>query len=131
MTTLEIEEDGAARRWLAARAMRIPLVVLKFGSPVLVIAALAVIVRTPNLAAQPLDVLYLMALPFAAPFLVAMIYPLMRWTPQRWTFDASGIHGRGRVRVDCPWSEVVGWGSATIPRLPSHACVVCVWGTSR
>jgi hypothetical protein len=130
-SALEIEEDGAVRRWLAARTMRTPLVVLKFGSPVLVIATLAVVVRTPNLAAQPLDVLYLLALPFAVPFIVAMIYPLVRWTPQRWTLDVSGIHGRGRVRVDCPWSEIVWWGSAALARLPGYTCIACARGTTR
>jgi hypothetical protein len=121
MAPLAFTEDAAARRWLAGRAMRIPLVVLKFGSPVLTIAALAIIVRQPNLAAQPLDVLIALALPFAIPFLLAAIYPVVRWTPQAWTLDATGIHGRGRVRGDCPWSEIATWGMHEAEGLPGHS----------
>lgn len=121
---LEIREDAAARRWLAARAMRVPLVALKFGSPVLTIATLAIVVNQPNLAAQPLDVLWALALPFSVPFWLALIYPIVRWTPQAWRLDDTGIHGTGRVRGDCRWSEVASWSVEDAERLPSHAHVV-------
>ena len=124
MTPLRFEEDGAARRWLAARAMRGPLVLLKFGSPVLTIAALAIIVRQPNLAAQPVEVLWALALPFGVPLFLAAIYPVVRWRPQAWTLDDGGIHGRGRVSGDCPWAEVASWRVETPDRLPTHARVV-------
>ncbi len=121
---LEIREDAAARAWLAARAMRVPLVALKFGSPVLTIATLAIIVNQPNLAAQPLDVLYALALPFGVPFLLALVYPVVRWTPQAWRLDDAGIHGTGRVSGDCPWNEVASWSLGDAERLPSHGHVV-------
>ena len=120
---LEIHEDAAARRWLAARAMRLPLVALKFGSPVLTIATLAIIVNQPNLAAQPLDVLYALALPFGVPFLLALVYPVVRWTPQSWRLDEAGIHGKGRVSGDCPWPDVATWSMRAADPLPSHVHV--------
>jgi len=116
-------EDAAARRWLAARAMRVPLVALKFGSPVLTMAALAIIVTQPNLAAQPLDVLYLLALPFSAPFVFASVYPVVRWTPQTWTLDAAGVHGRGRVGGLCPWPALAEWSLDVPEQLTSHVRV--------
>jgi hypothetical protein len=109
MTPVRFSEDAASRRWLAARAMRVPLVLIKFGSPVLVIGALAVIVNQPNLAAQPLDVLTVLTLPFGAPFLLALIYPLVRWSPQAWTLDERGITGIGRVPGTCPWAALASW----------------------
>ncbi len=124
LTPVHFEEDAAGRRWLASRLMRVPLVALKFGSPVLTIATLAVIIHQPNVAAQPLDVLFALALPFGVPFLLAAIYPLLRWTPQAWTLDAAGIHGRGRVRVSCPWSAVAEWRMDEADRLPSHLRVI-------
>ena len=123
MPPLEFQEDAAARSWLAARAMRVPLVALKFGSPVLTIATLAIIVNQPNLAARPLYVLWALGLPFAVPFLLALIYPLVRWTPQSWRLDDGGIHGKGRVSGDCPWSEVATWSLHDADRLPSHVHV--------
>jgi hypothetical protein len=120
---VEVVEDGAVRDWLAARAMRGPLVMLKFGSPVLVIATLALAVRQPNLAAQPLDVLWLLALPFGAPLLLTLVYPLVRWMPQRWTLDADGLHGRGRARVEQGWADVAWWGVARMPDVPDHASI--------
>ncbi len=120
---LEIREEAAARRWLAARAMQRPLVALKFGSPVLTIATLAIIVNQPNLAAQPLDVLWALALPFGIPFLLAMVYPVVRWTPQSWRLDDAGIHGEGRVSGDCPWSEVATWSIHDAERLPGNVHV--------
>jgi len=123
MTPLHFEEDAAARRWLAGRAMRVPLVALKFGSPVLTIAALAVIIHQPNLAGEPLGVLYAMALPFAVPFVLAGIYPVVRWLPQEWTLDAAGIAGRGRVRGTCRWDEVARFAITPAERLPSHVRV--------
>jgi hypothetical protein len=124
MTPVHFHEDAVARRWLAARTMRLPLVVLKFGSPLLTLAAVAVIVNHPNLAAQPLDVLYVIALPFAVPFLLAAIYPVVRWMPQEWTLDASGIRGRGRVSGQCPWAEVAAWSVKVREPLPTHVEVV-------
>jgi hypothetical protein len=124
MTPLRFHEDAAGRRWLAARAMRLPLVAIKFGSPVLTIAALAVIVRQPDLAAQPLGVLWALALPFAVPFLLAAVYPIVRWTPQEWTLDAAGIHGRGRVRGRCRWAELARWGSGPADRPPGQVRLV-------
>jgi hypothetical protein len=121
---LEIREDAAARRWLAARAMRGPLVALKFGSPVLTIATLAIIVNQPNLAAQPLDVLWALALPFGVPFFLALIYPAVRWTPQTWRLDATGLHGTGRVRGDCPWDDVASWSVKDAEGFPSSVHVV-------
>ncbi len=109
MRPVRFAEDAASRRWLAARAMRVPLVLLGFGSPVLVIAALAIIVNQPNLAAQPLDVLTVLALPFGTPFLLALVYPYVCWSPQAWTLDARGITGTGRVRGTCPWSALATW----------------------
>jgi hypothetical protein len=123
MSPLHFHEDAAARRWLAGRAMRIPLVALKFGSPVLTMAALAVIIHQPNLAGQPLDVLYAMAFPFAVPFLLAGIYPVVRWLPQEWTLDATGIAGRGRVSGTCPWGAVARFAITPAERLPSHVRV--------
>jgi hypothetical protein len=120
---VELAEDGAVRRWLAARAMRGPLVMLKFGSPILVIATLALAVRQPNLAAQPLGLLWLLALPFGAPFLLTLVYPFVRWMPQRWTLDPHGVHGRGRVRVELAWDDVGWWGVAAMRRVPGHASV--------
>ena len=120
---VQFAEDAAARRWLAARAMRVPLVALKFGSPVLTMAALAIIVTQPNLAAQPLDVLYLLALPFGAPFVFASVYPIVRWTPQTWTLDAAGIHGRGRVGGVCPWPALAEWRLDEPAHLSSHVRV--------
>ena len=117
-------EDAAARRWLAARTMRVPLVLLKFGSPVLTIAALAIIIRVPNLAAQPLEVLWALALPFGTPFVLGAIYPFVRWLPQEWTLDANGIAGRGRTSGRCAWSEVAEWRVEEPERLPSHVRVV-------
>lgn len=130
-TGVELAEDGAVRRWLAARAMHAPLVLLKFGSPLLVIATLVLVVRQPNLAAQPLDVLWLLALPFGAPFVFALVYPYVRWTPQRWTLDASGLHGRGRSRVDQAWEDVRWWGVAAMPRVPGHVSFASASGTPR
>ena len=128
---VELAEDGAVRSWLAARAMRGPLVLLKFGSPLLVIATLALVVRQPNLAAQPLDVLWLLALPFGAPFVLALVYPFVRWMPQRWTLDATGLHGRGRTRVELPWDEVRWWGVVALVRVPGHVTVALASGESR
>jgi hypothetical protein len=116
-------EDAAARRWLAARTMRVPLVALKFGSPILTMAALAIIVTQPNLAAQPLDVLYLLALPFSAPFVFASIYPIVRWMPQTWMLDGAGIHGSGRVGGVCPWPALAEWSVDTPEHLASHVRV--------
>ncbi len=124
MTPVHFHEDAAGRRWLAAHVMRLPLVALKFASPVLTIAALAVIVNQPNLAAQPLDVLYALALPFAAPFVLAAIYPVVRWMPQEWTLDATGIRGRGRVSGHCAWPDVATWSVGDTERLPTHVRVV-------
>jgi hypothetical protein len=123
MSPLHFQEDADARRWLATRAMRVPLVALKFGSPVLTMAALAVIIHQPNLAGQPLDVLYAMAFPFAVPFVLAAIYPIVRWLPQEWTLDARGITGRGRVSGTCPWNEVARFAIEPAARLPSHVRV--------
>jgi hypothetical protein len=109
MTPVRFVEDAASRRWLAARAMRVPLVLIKFGSPVLVIGALAIIVNQPNLAAQPLAVLTALALPFGMPFFLAAIYPLVRWLPQEWTLDDRGLTGRGRVSGTCPWDALDRW----------------------
>lgn len=124
MTPLVFREDAAARRWLAARAMRVPLVLLKFGSPVLTIAALAIIVRQPNLASQPLGVLWALALPFSVPFVLGAIYPLLRWMPQEWRLDAEGITGRGRATGRTPWSEVAEWRVEQPAGLPTHVRVV-------
>jgi hypothetical protein len=99
-------------------------VAIKFGSPVLTIAALAVIVNQPNLAAQPLLVLFLLALPFAVPLLLAAIYPLVRWTPQEWRLDDAGLHGRGRVSGDCPWSGLASWTMTPAAGLPDVQRVV-------
>lgn len=123
MTPLTFREDPVARRWLAARAMRVPLVLLKFGSPVLTIAALAIIVRQPNLASQPLGVLWALALPFSLPVLLGAIYPLLRWTPQEWTLDAHGIAGRGRASGTVRWSEVAEWRIEEPRELPTHVRV--------
>jgi hypothetical protein len=123
MEPVHFREDAVGRRWLAAHAMRRPLVALKFVSPLLVIAALTIIVSQPNLAAQPLDVLYVMALPFGTPFLLAAIYPVVRWMPQRWTLDAAGIHGRGRVGGACPWSALAEWSLAASDGLANGALV--------
>ena len=109
MNPLSFHEDAAGRRWLAARVMRGPLVALKFGSPVLTIATLALIVRQADLAAQPLLVLYAFAFPFAVPFLLAAIYPFVRWMPQEWTIDADGIRGRGRRSGRWTWRELDQW----------------------
>lgn len=121
---VRFREDAAARGWLAARAMRVPLVLLKFGSPVLTIAALAVIVRQPDLAAQPLFVRSALALPFSVPFVLGAIYPLLRWLPQEWTLDANGIAGRGRANVRVPWSAVTTWRVEEPAGLPTHVRVV-------
>ncbi len=123
LAPVRFAEDAVARRWLAARAMRVPLVVLKFGSPVFTMAALAIIVTQPNLAAQPLDVLYLLALPFSAPFVFASVYPIVRWMPQTWTLDAGGIRGRGRVGGACRWADVAEWSLDEPERLASHVRV--------
>jgi hypothetical protein len=124
MAPLHFHEEAAGRRWLAGRAMRLPLVALKFASPVLVIATLAIIVNQPNLAAQPLDVLAALALPFGVPFLLATIYPVVRWMPQEWTLDDAGIRGRGRVSGLYPWPELAGWTLQDADRLPGHVHVV-------
>ena len=124
MEPVRFDEDAAARRWLAARLMRVPLVVLKFGSPVLTIAALALIVEQSSLGARPGDALWVLALPFGVPFLMAAVYPVLRWSPQSWVLDAAGIHGRGRVRVSWPWSAVASWRFEAADRLPSHVRVV-------
>lgn len=121
---ITFREDAAARRWLAARAMRVPLVLLKFGSPVLTIAALALIVRQPNLAEQPLHVRWALALPFALPFLLGAIHPLLRWLPQEWTLDADGIAGRGRANVRVPWTAIATWRVEAPAGLPTHVRVV-------
>lgn len=119
-----VRETPEARRWIAARSLRLPLVILKFVSPLLTIATLAVIVRQVDLAAQPLDVLFALALPFGLPFLLAGAYPLARWSRQEWTLDRDGIHGRGRVRGDYRWSEVADWRSASADRLPGSLHLV-------
>ena len=139
MTPVSFTEDAASRRWLAARVMRGPLVVLEFGSPVLVIAALAVIVNLENLAARPLALLVALALPFGVPvFLAAIyplvsasgllelaaIYPLVRWRPQAWTLDERGITGRGRAAGTCPWDAIARWSIVPAGRLPGVFLVV-------
>lgn len=124
MTPVSFPEDSASRRWLAARAMRGPLVFLKFGSPVLVIAALAVIVSQENLAARPLALLVAMALPFGVPIFLAVIYPLVRWMPQAWTLDERGITGRGRAAGTCPWDAIARWSIVPAVRLPDVFHVV-------
>ena len=124
MTPVRFSEDAAGRRWLAARAMRGPLVFLKFGSPVLVIAALAVIVNQENLAARPLALLVALALPFGVPFFLAVIYPLVRWLPQEWTLDERGITGRGRASGTCPWDALARWTMTPAERLPDVFHVV-------
>jgi hypothetical protein len=116
VTAVRFSEDAASRRWLAARAMRVPLVLIKFGSPVLVMAALAIIVNSPNLAAQPLDVLTVLTLPFGVPFLLALVYPYVRWTSQAWTLDERGITGTGRVPGTCPWPALAAW--TIVPAAP-------------
>lgn len=121
---LTFREDAAARRWLAARAMRVPLVLIKFGSPVLTIAALALIVRQRDLAAQPLHVLWALALPFSLPLVLGAIYPLLRWLPQEWTLDADGIAGRGRASGRVRWPEVAAWRVEEPAGLATHVRVV-------
>lgn len=124
MTPVSFTEDAASRRWLAARVMRGPLVVLEFGSPVLVIAALAVIVNLENLAARPLALLVALALPFGVPVFLAAIYPLVRWRPQAWTLDERGITGRGRAAGTCPWDAIARWSIVPAGRLPGVFLVV-------
>ncbi len=124
MTAVRFTEDAASRRWLAARAMRWPLVLLKFGSPVLVIAALAIIVNQENLAARPLALLVALALPFGVPFFLAAVYPLVRWLPQEWTLDARGITGRGRAAGTCPWDALARWSITPAAPLPDVFHVV-------
>lgn len=124
MTPVRFTEDAASRRWLAARAMRGPLVFLKFGSPVLVIAALAIIVNQENLAARPLALLIALALPFGVPFFLAVVYPLVRWLPQEWILDERGITGRGRAAGTCPWDAVARWSIMPAARVPDVFHVV-------
>ena len=124
MPPVHVRESAAGRRWLAARSLRGPLLLLKFGSPVLTIATLAVIVPQEDLAAQPLGILFALGFPFTVPFLLAGAYPLVRWVPQEWTIDADGVHGRGRVSGHCRWSEIESWTITPADRLPDHAHVV-------
>lgn len=118
-----VHEDAAARRWVAGRALRVPVVMLKIGTPVLIMANLAVIVRQPNLAAAPIPVLLLLVGSFFLPFAVAVAYPLIRRMPQEWRLDADGVHGRGRVRGDHPWPEITAWKVLPLAALPTHAAV--------
>lgn len=121
---VQVRESPAARRWLAARSLRWPLVVLKVGSPVLTIATLALILREEDLAARPLAILFALGLPFVLPFALAAPYPWVRWRPQEWTIDAAGIAGSGRVGGRTAWSDVDGWEIAPTPRLADHVHVV-------
>jgi hypothetical protein len=124
MRPLVLVEDAAARRWIAERALRIPLQIAKFAAPLLVITAVGVLVYQRSVdvevsfAARTTFVLV-----FALPFLLVVAYPALRWWPQRWTIDANGIAGRGRRRGRFGWSDVRWWGSAPIVRLPACACV--------
>jgi hypothetical protein len=120
---LTLHEDVAARRWVAARALRVPIMMLKIGTPVLIMANLAVIVRHPNLAAAPIPVLLLLAVSFFLPFAVAIAYPLLRRMPQEWRLDAEGVHGRGRVRGDFAWPEITDWKAAPPAHLITHVAV--------
>ncbi len=124
MEPITVRESAEARRWLAARSLRLPLLGIKVASPVLTIAALVVIVRAHDLAARPLVVLFALALPFAVPFLLAAPYPWVRWMPQEWTIDARGIRGRGRAAGVYSWSEIASWTAAPLERVPGHAHVV-------
>ena len=121
---VHVRESPAARRWLAARSLWWPLVLLKVGSPILTIATLAVILREEDLAARPLGVLFALAVPFALPFGLAAAYPWVRWMPQQWTIDADGIRGRGRAAGHWRWAEVQGWTMTPTDRLADHVHVV-------
>ncbi len=123
MAPVHFHEDAAARQWVAVRTMRRPLFMLKILSPLLMIGTLALVIRDPDPAAHSLDVIWLLALPFGLPFILAAIYPVVRFLPQEWTIDAAGIHGRGRVRGDCPWRDLASWSLTEPERLPTHARV--------
>jgi hypothetical protein len=124
MQPVVVVEDAAARRWAAERALRMPLLIAKFGAPLLVILAVGVLVYEQragveaSAAARAVFVLI-----FGLPFLLLLAYPALRWWPQRWTIDAAGIAGHGRRRGQCAWSDVRWWGSAAIPRVPACICV--------
>jgi hypothetical protein len=124
MRPLVVVEDAAARRWAAERALRTPLLMAKFGAPLLAIAAVGVLVHQRSAGVEASFLARAaFVLVFALPFLLVGAYPALRWSPQRWTIDANGIaaHGLRNGRFD--WSDVRWWASAPIARLPAHACV--------
>lgn len=120
MRPLVVVEDAAARRWVAERALRTPLLIAKFGAPLLVILAVAVLVyeRRTGAEASPAARVAFVAI-FGSPFLLVLAYPVLRWWPQRWTLDASGIAAAGRRRGRFAWPALRWWGSTEIARLPS------------
>jgi len=132
LAPLTLREDGAGRRWLAGRSMRGPLVALKFMAPLLVLGGVAALVAQKEEVGRMSDLtLVAFALLFAIPFVLAALYPVLRWLPQEWTIDADGVRGRGRVNRCWRWSEVGSWGSAAIDRLPAVVYVELRRATGR
>lgn len=132
MRPLVLVEDAAARRWVAERALRTPLLAAKFGAPLLVIAAVGVLVYQRRVGIEAtFAARAAFVLAFALPFLLVASYPALRWWPQRWTIDGDGIAGSGRRRGRFRWSEVRWWGSAPLARAPTCVCVQFASGTGR
>ena len=119
MRPLVVVEDAAARRWVAERALRTPLVIAKFVAPLLVILAVGVLVYQRRIGAETSSTARAaFVVIFGSPFLLVLAYPVLRWWPQRWTIDASGITAAGPRRGRVAWSAVRWWGSAPIARVP-------------
>jgi len=116
---LVLVEDAAARRWVAERALRTPLMIAKFVAPLVVILAVGVLVYQRRVGAETSPAARAgFVLVFGSPFLLGLAYPVLRWWPQRWTIDAQGITAHGPRRGRVAWSELRWWGSAPIARVP-------------
>jgi hypothetical protein len=131
MQEFTIVEDAVSRRWLADSMVGTPWTVFKWSAPLVVVVG-AVIVMAGYASRR---VVGLLILTIGAPAVISggiiAAYPVVRWLPQNWTIDTTGIRGRGgRQFGSIPWSAIKSWAVSEASSLPGYSHAQFEWKTS-
>jgi hypothetical protein len=124
---ISIREDAAARAWrartVATEARRRWLWIAVGGAAF----ASSLAVRDSKLLSLALLIL---SAPGAAIVAMVLVYPFIRWMPQRWNVTDKRISGIGAMETGASrWSDLTSWSIGPIDDLPGYMFVG--WSTAR
>lgn len=131
MREVTIVEDDAGRRWIANAMTRLPLLVFKLSTALVLLIGGLLVANGVTITSRIIGLVFMtVGAPVIMSGAILAIYPIVRWLPQTWTIDSNGIVGRGRSLENVPWSAITIWGIEPVSALPGYSHLQLRWKTA-